>query len=855
MISGYPFNIFEFLFRLNNNYMKRVKVSAIIALCCALTGWGQNNFYSQGSLHINLTSSWNTQPNGSGTEPINFHTAGQVFYVQNGHQMTASGSWTVSGTGSKVVVTSGGQITSGSYNHWILALDLEENARYVMNHSTFSSLNFGTMHPGGIFQMNTNSGFRPTLTYPTLVLNFSGTFNQTSVKATGGVIVKSGATWRGSSNTANTHEIASITVESGGSLEGVAGTGSCAYNINGSLLLQPGSTYNANGSSGTAPVFTFSGSSGEITFAGNVLSANHNINVTGTRDLGDDLPVGSSRTISVSGTLACSSCVITGNGSFELLPGATLKTAHPDGLNGVLAITGSKTLDEDAHYNFNGSSAQVTGTFLPATVQSLVIDNPAGVTISSDDVLTVSGLLTINNSARLEIGVGKKVTAGTMVNDGGNGGLAIKSNAAGSGSLKTTSQNLQATVERYIPAWGAWNEGWHLLSSPIIAEPVAGGWTPSGDGNDYDFYVWSESAANLNWRNQKDGTNGITGFIPGKGYLVAYQATDTKLFRDTLNVTDIPVSGLTHTTGNQYAGWHLLGNPFPCALHWGEGSWSKSTSIGQYAQLWNSTYKSYTVLDVNGVIPAMNGFMVYTSEDNGSLVIPADAMVHDGSSWYKEESAQILLVANDLDHGGLQETLLRFSDNGAAGFDPSEDCRFLAGFAPRFYSMAGDVPLSLNTLPSFDRRTEIPLSFLKNNSFRFSIELKEQIPEERVLLTDRLTNTTVDLSHLISYQFTSEASDDHDRFLLHFAGVGAGESRRPHQWIIHADGEEIIIKRNDGAPWDGEVNVYNMLGRRIANSISDDQQILRIPVKRLNGYCIVMVIHQDWLITEKIFYR
>lgn len=835
--------------------MKELSILLFLAVLNGLPGWTQTVFYSQGNLSVNLTTSWNTQPDGSGTNPENFHTSGQIFTVQNGHQMTASGNWTVSGTGSKVVISSGGQITSGSFNHWILSLNIEENGLYIMNHTSYSSLNFGTMHPGGKFQLNTNSYFKATLTYPTLVLNYPGIFNLPNVKANGGVVVKNGATWRGTANSTNTHEVAYITVENGGTMEGVSGTGSCTYNISGSLILQPGSNYNSNGSGENAPILNFSDDTGEITFAGTVLNSNHYINVTGTRELGADLPVASSQAITVSGNLSCGSYVLTGSGSFELSSNATLRTAHPDGLNGTLAVTGLKSLHATANYIFNGSTAQVTGSVMPNAVQDLTIDNAAGVNISSDEELTVSGTLKINSGKKLKIGPGKKVTAQTIVNEAGNEGLVIESNAVGTGSLNTTSENVRATVERYIQAWGVANEGWHLLSSPVVTEPVVGIWTPVGEGNDYDFYTWSESAAGLNWRNQKDGTNGIAGFIPGHGYLVAYQTTDTKVFRDTLNVADVLISGLTHTIGNPYAGWHLLGNPFPCAINWTEGFWGKSTSIGEFAQIWNSSNKSYTVLGSNGIIPSMNGFMVYTSEDDGYLTIPADAMVHHDDGWYKESPEQILIAVHDLDFGGLQETIIRFSEQGDTGFDPAEDCRFLPGYAPYLYTRAGDATLSLNTLPSLTPDTEIPLIFEKNHSSRFRIQLKECIQGARAILTDRITGTTIDLSNQSAYDFSSAASDDPERFLLHFAGVGTSELQTQHHWNIFPAKEEIVINRKDGANWKGNIIVCNMLGQAVVQLAADGQQTLHVPVKGENRYFVVMVVHHDQFITKKIFCR
>ncbi len=83
-------------------------------------------------------------------------------------------------------------------------------------------------------------------------------------------------------------------------------------------------------------------------------------------------------------------------GSFILLPGATLATGHPAGINGSIQCTGGSAgggnvLSPDANYIFNGTTAQVTGTLMPTTVNNLMINNSAGVTLTQ--TTTINGML------------------------------------------------------------------------------------------------------------------------------------------------------------------------------------------------------------------------------------------------------------------------------------------------------------------------------------------------------------------------------------------------------------------------------------------------------------------------------
>jgi len=80
-----------------------------------------------------------------------------------------------------------------------------------------------------------------------------------------------------------------------------------------------------------------------------------------------------------------------GSGTFTLGTDSTISTANPVGLNGSIAVTGTVTLPASTDYIFNGTTAQVTGTLLPSTVNNVTIDNPVGVTFSN--ATTIDGTL------------------------------------------------------------------------------------------------------------------------------------------------------------------------------------------------------------------------------------------------------------------------------------------------------------------------------------------------------------------------------------------------------------------------------------------------------------------------------
>lgn len=107
-------------------------------------------------------------------------------------------------------------------------------------------------------------------------------------------------------------------------------------------------------------------------------------------------------TFDVDGTLQMGtdgSAALAGDGAFSLNSGGTLGVTSADGITssgatGNIQNTGTRTFSTGANYEYNGSAAQNTGNGLPATVNSLTIDNAAGVTLTNS--VEVTGTLDLS---------------------------------------------------------------------------------------------------------------------------------------------------------------------------------------------------------------------------------------------------------------------------------------------------------------------------------------------------------------------------------------------------------------------------------------------------------------------------
>jgi parallel beta-helix repeat protein len=495
-------------------------------------------------------------------------------------------------------------------------------------------------------------------------------------------------------------------------------------------------------------------------------------------------------------------------------------------------------------WNWNAADNWSPNT-VPSAISVAIIPNVATDPFIIEDPGTpaVCYDLTIETGAVLTIAVGKALTVNsTLTNSAGAGGLVIKSDVTGTGSL-ITSSTPDAIVERYINAWTNGAHGWHLLSSPVAEQVIDPPFTAI-PATDYDFYKWDEPT-NL-WLNQKVGVNNITSFVPGTGYLVAYATAVTKQFTGSLNAANITVNGLTRT-GTTYVGWNLLGNPFASALKWNDGiNWTVPDELAATTKIWDEATAQYTDIAPNGFIPAMNGFMVQVlSGSSASLTIPALARVHNITAWYKNTEGEIKLIAHDPDNSTAQESIIKVTESATEGFDSRYDSHFLAGYAPLFYSIADSEQLSTNTLPGIDNSRIISMGFVKNAGTNFSIELTENSINgvSSVYLTDKKTGTITDLSKTNTYNFTASESDDASRFSLSFATTYGINPVINSGMQVYTYDKTLFITQTD--PQKGTIWVYTASGQLLRSQSLESSTSQSISLQEFTQGVYMVTIHTD----------
>src|SRR6476661_300236 len=363
-----------------------------------------------------------------------------------------------------------------------------------------------------------------------------------------------------------------------------------------------------------------------------------NVTVTSTGDGTVTGPLASFGTVRVqAGGRLRLNAPLTGSASFEVEPDATLAVADAAGLSasgatGAVRVTGSRVLSPGATYAYVGSTAQQTGTGLPAQVRNLTIANAAGVTLSQatavERVLRCeSGVLSTDASTGRTL---------TLLSDPATTATALV--AAVGGSVGGNGGVLQRTLD---PTPNTAGEGYRHYSSPVSSLTVGAlaqpGFAPvtnpaynsaAQPGLTVPFpsiFTYDEARVTAAMPDFEAGyaspASSSSGLPVGQGFSLHVPNWLRVDFKGTFNTGTISRSNLTRGTEAQ-SGWHLLGNPYPAPLDWSlvtaadRPGLEAAVYVAQSTGSYTGRYRAY----VNGLpagssplIPAGQGFLVRTA--------------------------------------------------------------------------------------------------------------------------------------------------------------------------------------------------------------------------------------------------
>jgi len=553
-------------------------------------------------------------------------------------------------------------------------------------------------------------------------------------------------------------------------------------------------------------------------------------------------------------------------GSLFIYPACSYSCVNSPAINISGNFTNNGTYSKGTEtFTFSGNTSAYISGSSNTVLNNLSVTNSGGVT-------TQLGLLTTNN---LTVASGSKFTILPQKYVTVNGALTLndsiilKSTSAGTASLLTngTVTGSKARVERYINGV-SWS--WHFLSSPVANQAISGDFTPATSG--YDFYTWYEPA--LTWINVKNTSiaptwntaNGNADFLPVRGYLVAYEVTNTtKNFRGLFNNGTVNYP-LTRGGGSTYQYFNLVGNPYPCSIDWEAASgWDRSKLTGTLKSywIWNDAVGNYGTYitsgsGTNGVtryIPGGQGFIVFAASE-GNLSMNNSVKVHSTKAYLKNDeinSEELRLRLSCNVNSYSDEAIVNY--NSYETEDGSEKFNSIYTNAPELWSVKDGRNFSINYLDDLSSDNMVPLTVKAGVAgiYTLTASQTESFGGNAVItLEDRASGTFTNLSNTPDYTFAvNEPSTITNRFYLHLLNVtSVTDTEVAKRFSIYTVNGNIAITSLQQQH--GKIAVFDMLGRTIATGRIEAGATSEIEMKGNTGVYIVSVLTSNGISNTKI---
>ncbi|MCX6234700.1 MAG: lamin tail domain-containing protein [Bacteroidetes bacterium] len=490
-------------------------------------------------------------------------------------------------------------------------------------------------------------------------------------------------------------------------------------------------------------------------------------------------------------------------------------------------------------------------TILSPTDEILIVDN----NFSCNDLI-------MNPGAHLTVASGFTLTV--------NGDLLLESDSTGCASLMLQDNSavvevLGATYMQQYLTGGVVkdpdNAVYHYLSSPVIAA-VAGDVFPGS------AYVRRYNEPAQVWENLT--STDILEVM--KGYSVWLEGgSSTVSFEGTLNTGDQMFDNMIFTDPGipnynpDYAGYNLVGNPFPSGINWEHPDVVK-TNIDDAIYFWNPELGGYSsYIDgignnpetTDSIIPPLQGFFVRVSQigNSGSLAMNNSVRLHDAGAFYKSVQPDVLRVS--VTDGSVQDqTTIRYKSSSTPGFDCFYDAFKLFGSAgtPQIYSLSNENKMSINTLPSIDENGAVPIGFYADQSETYCISVSGTdsfIPEISISLEDLKENIIIDCRLQPAYEFDYELGENENRFIIHFTSASSTVENPEDGVTMHNFGKVLYLCPSVDQKVK-EVYVYNLAGSLIMHLCPEVSGIIPVRMVGTQTVYIVRVVTEQSIYTKKI---
>ena len=301
-----------------------------------------------------------------------------------------------------------------------------------------------------------------------------------------------------------------------------------------------------------------------------------------------------------------------------------------------------------------------------------------------------------------------------------------------------------STVNLY--GYGQSYGNWCFISSPLVGNtsPLVVEELLDLENAYHDLYRFDQSFAGQEWQNYKASAFPL---VNGQGYLYANKKDVDLIFKGTFNEDEAKTVSLTYVTGKPFAGWNLVGNPFP---------------VNAYAN------RSYYVMNAAGTgldpvpvsssiaIPPCTGLMVKANAAGETVTFTKSSSKNQDS----DQGMLTITVSQDRDNTvtHLDKAIVSFNEG-----DKLEKTNLRSGQTSLSIA-SGTEEYAIYTMR---QKGEIQLHFTVENDGSYTLHFDvNTLALDDLHLIDTVTGEDIDLLQQPNYRFFAKTTDDKERFRL-----------------------------------------------------------------------------------------
>ncbi|MBS2098969.1 Ig-like domain-containing protein [Carboxylicivirga linearis] len=498
------------------------------------------------------------------------------------------------------------------------------------------------------------------------------------------------------------------------------------------------------------------------------------------------------------------------------------------------------TANQNWDGNFNeGASVHIlsTATNMPVidgatTIQNILIDAGASLSITTNGDLTVNGDLTLNSSNDELIGNASLINNGSISVDNSNVHIH---------------QRISSSSNAYY------------ISSPVS------GVTMNDIGCDYGMSYYDNTLDSYAWMTGNDFLSTGTGYL-----LYSYSNLEFSGAINDANQYLIPLL----RTANAGLGWNLVGNPYPASINW--DLIDEALKVDIVDAIWiylndQGLYGTYSPIAGginlnNGEIPSNHSFWLKVLEGNytsGSITLPKTSLVSNSKTILKstKSSSSVRIKLAGFNDSFKDETAIAFSDlcdNLQDKYDAEKKFSSNKNYF-QIYTIEPFNSLAINSkaaLTTEDISIHIGFRAPKTGSFSIkAVELSNIPTNKKVLLEDTYNETIINLSEQDSYSFSvNKSGNNNDRFIIHIENELSTsiDSNEQENIRIYGNNDQIIVEGNTIAGKKYEITTLD--GRTIKNGIiqEESKSLIQISYK---GIVIVRIFDNQSSFAQKVLLK